>query len=57
MSAGNTIMQVLGIAIDIVVLVYLSKPEVQNLFGLDAEQSSCADYARREPYLKREPNS
>lgn len=48
MSAGNTLLQLLGIAIDIAVLVYLGKPEV--------ESGSFADYERREPYLKREPN-
>jgi uncharacterized membrane protein (DUF2068 family) len=52
MSAGNALFQVLGIAIDIVVLVYLGKPELQRLFGLDAGRLEA--YARREPYLKRE---
>ena len=56
LSTGNTVLQVLGIAIDIAVLVYLGKPEVQRLFGVEGEQGSFADYERREPYLKREPN-
>jgi uncharacterized membrane protein (DUF2068 family) len=56
LSVGNAFLQVLGIAIDVAVVVYLGKAEVQRVFGVAREAGSFGDYERREPYLKREPN-
>jgi hypothetical protein len=50
MSAGNTVMQLLGIAIDIAVLVYLSRPGIVRLFdSAAAEQQPFDQFLRREP--------
>ncbi len=50
MSTGNTVLQLTGIAIDIVVLVYLGKREVVALFESTETEESFEEYARREPH-------
>jgi uncharacterized membrane protein (DUF2068 family) len=50
MSVGNTVMQLIGIAIDIAVLIYLARPEVARLFeAAAAEQQAFDQFVRREP--------
>ncbi len=56
LSVGNALLQVLGIAIDVAVVVYLGKAEVRRFFGQERVQAAFGNYERREPYLKREPN-
>jgi hypothetical protein len=53
MSTANTILQLVGIAIEIVVLVYLSKPEVAGLFESAEGQGSYPEFVRREPHLSK----
>ena len=51
MSAGNTALQVIGIAIDLAVLVYLSRPEIKALFKADARERWSEQFVRREPHF------
>ncbi|HEY6280521.1 MAG TPA: hypothetical protein VIW72_01835 [Burkholderiales bacterium] len=49
MSEGNTILQLLGIAVDLVIIWYLAEPEVAALFGPEGSADGDAEYSRREP--------
>jgi hypothetical protein len=49
MNAGNTLLQLLGIAVDLIVIAYLASPEVRRFFDSESTQSELDPYTRREP--------
>src|SRR5688500_11785197 len=49
MSVGNTLLQLLGIGIDVAVLFYLAKPTVRALFGSQREREIFEAEVTREP--------
>lgn len=49
MSAGNTILQLLGIAVDLTIILYLRKLEVAGFFELPGSAIGCTEYVRHEP--------
>jgi hypothetical protein len=49
MTVGNVLLQLLGIAVDLIVLGYLAKPEIKQMFGSAIEKSGPGEYTRREP--------
>ena len=48
-SGGNTVFQLLGIAVDFVIIWYLAKPEVAALFGQGGSANGDAEYSKIEP--------
>lgn len=49
-TAGNTVLQLVTIAIDLFIIVYLSKPNVIQLFSPSAAQDTGDFSQKREPY-------
>jgi hypothetical protein len=48
-SAGNTVLQIVGIAVDIAVLGYLSEPSIEALYGGGRQPDPFDPFVRREP--------
>lgn len=49
MNAGNTLLQLVGIAIDLVVIAYLASPEIREFFDSETEPTGLDPYTRPEP--------
>lgn len=48
-SVGNTIFQLLGIAVDCLIIWYLGRTEAQYLFEQGGASNDYAEYSKREP--------
>ncbi len=49
MSLGNTILQLIGIALDVWIISYLGQPGVESLFEPNGRQGSFDEYVRKDP--------
>lgn len=49
MSFGNTVLQLLGVAVSVAIVMYLGRSEVEELFEADGRRGSFDEYVRKEP--------
>ena len=49
MSVGNTVLQLLGIVVDVIIIGYLGKPEISGLYELAGLANNPDESSRQEP--------
>ena len=58
MTIGNTVLQIVGVAVNVLIILYLIKPEIKTLFGdRNLLGPQLGSVERLEPYWRKEDNN